>query len=154
MEIEGCYGRVIMGGRGEATGHCLIDVRLYSKHHRNNIKGWGPREVGQASTRGLQIWGGQGLSKCRPKNAFIHSLRIARSGAVARRYIKDPTLLRFIDCECYIWSTVNSDLTPIINAGMVFCDRHYGGINYPLGGVGMIAEKMAEGTWVEGLGSG
>lgn len=28
---------------------------------------------------------------------------------------------------------------------MVFCDRHYGGINYPVGGVGRIAEELAEG---------
>ena len=33
----------------------------------------------------------------------------------------------------------------MINAGMVFCDRHYGGINYPLGGVGRIPEALAEG---------
>lgn len=33
----------------------------------------------------------------------------------------------------------------MINAGMVFCDRHFGGINYPVGGVGQIAEEMADG---------
>ena len=33
----------------------------------------------------------------------------------------------------------------MINAGMVFCDRHYGGINYPEGGVGRIPELLAEG---------
>uniref|UniRef100_A0A7S1XFQ4 Amine oxidase domain-containing protein n=1 Tax=Compsopogon caeruleus TaxID=31354 RepID=A0A7S1XFQ4_9RHOD len=33
----------------------------------------------------------------------------------------------------------------MINAGMVFSDRHYGGINYPKGGVGKISEKLAEG---------
>lgn len=38
-----------------------------------------------------------------------------------------------------------ADETPMINAGMVFCDRHYGGINYPLGGVGRIPEALAEG---------
>lgn len=38
---------------------------------------------------------------------------------MARKYIKDPTLLKFIDLECYIWSTVSADLTPMINAGMV-----------------------------------
>jgi hypothetical protein len=26
---------------------------------------------------------------------------------------------------------VLAEFTPMINAGMVFCDRHYGGINYP-----------------------
>ena len=34
-------------------------------------------------------------------------------------------------------------LTPMMNAGMVFCDRHYGGINYPKGGVGRIAQALA-----------
>ena len=38
-----------------------------------------------------------------------------------------------------------ADMTPMINAGMVFCDRHYGGINYPLGGVGRLGEALAEG---------
>lgn len=39
--------------------------------------------------------------------------------------------MKFIDIECYCWSTVAAVDTPMINAGMVFCDRHYGGINYP-----------------------
>ncbi len=138
---------------------------------------------------------------------------------------QDPELLKFIDIECFIWSTVSADLTPMINAGMVrearlsnqptachancpttpvlllctfgpithegnssprsrlrprphassicphseparsnshsqwlnaclrstlgpqvFCDRHYGGINYPLGGVGRLGELLAEGA--------
>lgn len=67
------------------------------------------------------------------------------AGDVARKYIKDPELLKFIDVECFIWSTVSADLTPMINAGMVFCDRHFGGINYPVGGVGQIPEQMAQG---------
>tara|TARA_B100001109_G_scaffold245417_1_gene233141 strand:- start:514 stop:1443 length:930 start_codon:yes stop_codon:yes gene_type:complete len=41
--------------------------------------------------------------------------------------------------------------TPMINAGMVFTDRHVGGINYPKGGVGTIAEKLVKG--LEKLGS-
>ena len=41
--------------------------------------------------------------------------------------------------------------TPMINAGMVFTDRHAGGINYPKGGVGKIAEKLVSG--LERLGS-
>ena len=36
-------------------------------------------------------------------------------------------------------------MTPMINAGMVFSDRHYGGVNYPKGGVGQIAQKLVEG---------
>ncbi|MDZ8085756.1 MAG: carotene isomerase [Nostoc sp. DedQUE12b] len=76
-----------------------------------------------------------GLVKYLPQNA----------GDFARRYIKDPQLLKFIDMECYCWSVVPSDMTPMINAGMVFSDRHYGGVNYPKGGVGQIAQKLVEG---------
>ncbi|WP_026733213.1 carotenoid isomerase [Fischerella sp. PCC 9605] len=67
------------------------------------------------------------------------------AGDVARRYIKDPLLLKFIDMECYCWSVVPADMTPMINAGMVFSDRHYGGVNYPKGGVGQIPQKLVEG---------
>jgi prolycopene isomerase len=76
-----------------------------------------------------------GLVKYLPQNA----------GDIARRYIQDPQLLKFIDMECYCWSVVPADKTPAINAGMVFSDRHYGGINYPKGGVGQIAQKLVEG---------
>ncbi len=76
-----------------------------------------------------------GLVKYLPKNI----------GEYARRYIKDPQLLQFIDIECYCWSVVRADRTPAINAGMVFSDRHYGGINYPKGGVGEISRKLTEG---------
>jgi prolycopene isomerase len=75
------------------------------------------------------------LAKYLPQNA----------GDIARRYISDPELLKFIDIECYCWSVVPADLTPAINAGMVFSDRHYGGINYPKGGVGQIAIELANG---------
>ena len=76
-----------------------------------------------------------GLAKYLPLNV----------GDIARKYIKDPKLLQFIDMECYLWSVVPADKTPMINAGMVFSDRHYGGINYPKGGVGQIAQKLADG---------
>ena len=66
-------------------------------------------------------------------------------GDVARKFIKDPALLKFIDMECFCWSVMPADLTPMINAGMVFSDRHAGGINYPKGGVGVIAEKLVSG---------
>lgn len=81
-----------------------------------------------------------GLVKYLPQNV----------GDVARRYIKDPLLLKFIDIECYSWSVVSAEKTPMINAGMVFSDRHYGGINYPKGGVGRIAEKLVEGLETAG----
>ncbi|CAK6698712.1 carotenoid isomerase [Synechococcus sp. CCY9201] len=66
-------------------------------------------------------------------------------GDVARRHIQDQALLKFIDMECFCWSVMPADRTPMINAGMVFSDRHAGGINYPRGGVGMIAEKLVAG---------
>jgi len=66
-------------------------------------------------------------------------------GDVARRHISDPALLRFIDMECFCWSVMPADQTPMINAGMVFSDRHAGGINYPKGGVGTIAQHLVRG---------
>ncbi|KAJ6847930.1 prolycopene isomerase, chloroplastic [Iris pallida] len=67
------------------------------------------------------------------------------AGNIARKFIKDPKLLNFIDAECFIVSTVNALQTPMINASMVLCDRHFGGINYPVGGVGGIAKALANG---------
>ncbi|PSP19035.1 MAG: carotene isomerase [Cyanobacteria bacterium QS_8_64_29] len=77
-------------------------------------------------------------------------LRLARYlptnvGDLAHRHISDLQLLRFIDMECYCWSVAPAARTPAINAGMVLCDRHYGGINYPQGGVGQIALALARG---------
>lgn len=80
----------------------------------------------------------------------LASFLATNAGDVARRHIRDPELLRFIDIECYCWSTVPADMTPMINAGMVFCDRHYGGINYPRGGVGRLGELLAEGLQEHG----
>tara|TARA_Y100001968_G_scaffold110186_1_gene99689 strand:+ start:4729 stop:6291 length:1563 start_codon:yes stop_codon:yes gene_type:complete len=76
-----------------------------------------------------------GLARWLPTNA----------GEVAKRFIKDEALLRFIDIECFCWSVMPASKTPMINAGMVFSDRHAGGINYPEGGVGVIAEKLVKG---------
>ncbi|MFM7545882.1 MAG: carotenoid isomerase [Synechococcales cyanobacterium] len=81
-----------------------------------------------------------GLVQYLPQNA----------GDVARRHIQDPDLLRFIDMECYCWSVVPAGQTPMINAGMVFCDRHYGGIRYPKGGVGQIAQSLVAGMEAAG----
>ncbi|KAK9921521.1 hypothetical protein M0R45_030028 [Rubus argutus] len=72
------------------------------------------------------------------------------AGDIARRYIQDPQLLSFIDAECFIVSTVKALQTPMINASMVMCDRHYGGINYPVGGVGGIAKSLAKGLVDQG----
>ena len=81
-----------------------------------------------------------GLLKYLPQNV----------GNLARRYIRDPVLLKFIDIECYCWSVVAADRTPLINAGMVFSDRHYGGVNYPKGGVGQIAQQLVTGLEAAG----
>nr|AMJ39477.1 carotene isomerase 1a [Bixa orellana] len=67
------------------------------------------------------------------------------AGHFAGLYIKDPELLSFIDAECFIISTVKALQTPMINAAMVMCDRHYGGVNYPVGGVGRIPKSLAQG---------
>ncbi|XP_042490909.1 prolycopene isomerase, chloroplastic [Macadamia integrifolia] len=67
------------------------------------------------------------------------------AGDIARKFIRDPRLLSFIDSECFIVSTVKASQTPMINASMVLCDRHFGGINYPVGGVGGIAKSLAKG---------
>ncbi|GBG88595.1 hypothetical protein CBR_g48125 [Chara braunii] len=67
------------------------------------------------------------------------------AGDVARKYIKDPTLLMFIDMECFIASTVCARHTPMINCGMVVCDRHHGRVRYPVGGVGKIPLALVEG---------
>lgn len=77
------------------------------------------------------------------------------AGDFVRKYIKDEALIRFIDMECFSWSVSTADLSPMINAGMVFSDRHYGGVNYPVGGVGRIAEELVagieeqKGSWVQ-----
>lgn len=75
------------------------------------------------------------------------------TGAVAERHVRDPELLAFINAECFLWSTVLADATPMISAGMVLCDRFFGGINYPIGGVGEIPRKLAEGLEVRNLGT-
>lgn len=54
-------------------------------------------------------------------------------GSVARQHVKDKQLLNFIDIECFCWSVMPADRTPMINAGMVFSDRHAGGNQLPQG---------------------
>ena len=57
----------------------------------------------------------------------LASFLATNTGDVARRHIRDPELLSFIDIECFCWSTVLASMTPMINAGMVFCDRSASG---------------------------
>lgn len=41
---------------------------------------------------------------------------------------------------------VVAPLLYLIGCGLqVICDRHFGGINYPVGGVGAIAQQLADG---------
>eukprot|EP00271_Cylindrocystis_brebissonii_P005043 TRINITY_DN16994_c0_g1_i1.p1 TRINITY_DN16994_c0_g1~~TRINITY_DN16994_c0_g1_i1.p1 ORF type:complete len:646 (-),score=98.20 TRINITY_DN16994_c0_g1_i1:751-2688(-) len=72
------------------------------------------------------------------------------AGDIARKYISDPDVLAFIDAECFIVSTVDACRTPMINAAMVLCDRHFGGINYPTGGVGRVAQELVAGLQEHG----
>ncbi|KAJ8905979.1 hypothetical protein NDN08_002480 [Rhodosorus marinus] len=59
--------------------------------------------------------------------------------------VADPIAKKFVDIECFLISVAGADRTPLINTGMVFADRHYGGANYPIGGVGKISLALAEG---------
>ncbi len=66
-------------------------------------------------------------------------------GDVARKHIHDDELLKFIDMEAYSWALQDAASTPLVNAGICLADRHHGGINYPVGGAGTIAEALCEG---------
>ena len=90
-----------------------------------------------------------------------HLVRVARSfplgtmqlmyysivdiGRIARRYMKDPDLLSFIEIECYAWALTGAAQVPFINGAIVLGDRHYGGIHYPRGGSQEIAESFVRG---------
>ncbi|UWX57007.1 FAD-dependent oxidoreductase [Chlorobaculum sp. MV4-Y] len=66
-------------------------------------------------------------------------------GKMARRYISDKELLRFIDLESYSWAVQDAISTPLVNAGICLADRHHGGINYPVGGSGAIPSALVKG---------
>lgn len=68
--------------------------------------------------RGLFSWGVE-FAKHPLACLTLASYLPSNTGDVARKYIKDPELLSFIDIECYCWSTVLAEHTPMINAGMV-----------------------------------
>lgn len=71
-------------------------------------------------------------------------------GDIARRNIKDPRALRFIDIEVYCWAIVGAKETPLVNGALVFGDRHANGVHYPKGGVSVLAEKLADGIALHG----
>ncbi|NTU68797.1 MAG: FAD-dependent oxidoreductase [Chlorobiaceae bacterium] len=66
-------------------------------------------------------------------------------GGIARKYIQDEELLRFIDLESYSWAVQDALATPLVNAGICLADRHHGGINYPVGGSGAIPAALVKG---------
>ncbi|NTU93869.1 MAG: FAD-dependent oxidoreductase [Chlorobiaceae bacterium] len=66
-------------------------------------------------------------------------------GGTARRFIHDEELLHFIDLEAYSWAVQDARATPLVNAGICLADRHHGGINYPVGGSGVIPEALVRG---------
>ncbi|NTU58892.1 MAG: FAD-dependent oxidoreductase [Chlorobiaceae bacterium] len=66
-------------------------------------------------------------------------------GGTARRFIHDQELLRFIDLESYSWAVQDAISTPLVNAGICLADRHHGGINYPVGGSGVIPDALVKG---------
>ena len=81
-----------------------------------------------------------------PLKTFALALKTFRSmGKTARRYISDEDLLHFIDIEAYSWALQDADSTPLVNAGICLADRHYGGINYPVGGSGAIPSALCKG---------
>ena len=81
-----------------------------------------------------------------PAKTMSLALKSFRSmGKTARRYIHDEELLRFIDMEAYAWALQDALSTPLVNAGICLADRHYGGINYPVGGSGAIPRALCQG---------
>lgn len=82
--------------------------------------------------------------------APLDALRMSQAalttlGALARRHLRDARLRRFIDIETFCWALTGADATPLVNAALVFGDRHVNGVRYPLGGCGVIAEKLVAG---------
>ncbi len=87
------------------------------------------------------------VGSANPLKTVALALKSFRSmGKTARRYIHDEELLRFIDIEAYSWAVQDAVATPLVNAGICLADRHFGGINYPVGGSGAIPEALCKGV--------
>ena len=81
-----------------------------------------------------------------PLKTIALAMKTFRSmGKTARKYIQDEELLHFIDIEAYSWAVQDAVSTPLVNAGICLADRHFGGINYPVGGSGVIADALCQG---------
>jgi prolycopene isomerase len=86
------------------------------------------------------------VGSANPLKTVALALKSFRSmGKTARRYIQDEELLHFIDIEAYSWAVQDALATPLVNAGICLADRHFGGINYPIGGSGAIPEALCNG---------
>ena len=81
-----------------------------------------------------------------PLKTLALAMKSFRSmGKTARKYISDEELLHFIDIEAYSWAVQDAVATPLVNAGICLADRHFGGINYPVGGSGTIPAALCRG---------
>lgn len=80
------------------------------------------------------------------KSARLALKSLQSAGEIARKYIGNEELLRFIDIECYSWAVQDALSTPLISAGICLADRHHGGIAYPLGGSRRIPEALCLGV--------
>ena len=86
------------------------------------------------------------VGSANPLKTLALAMKSFRSmGKTARRYINDEELLHFIDIEAYSWAVQDAVSTPLVNAGICLADRHFGGINYPVGGSGAIPAALCKG---------
>ncbi|TLU87583.1 MAG: FAD-binding protein [Chlorobium sp.] len=86
------------------------------------------------------------VGSANPLKTVALAMKSFRSmGKTARRYISDEELLHFIDIEAYSWAVQDAIATPLVNAGICLADRHFGGINYPIGGSGAIPAALCKG---------
>ena len=80
---------------------------------QNTGEGMGVKRGRWEGKGAVLVWHGSRVHRDRGSWP-LHPLSPHPSGAVARRFIKDPELLRFIDLECFTYSTVKADLTPMV----------------------------------------
>ena len=86
------------------------------------------------------------VGSANPLKTLALAMKSFRSmGKTARRYIRDEELLHFIDIEAYSWAVQDAVATPLVNAGICLADRHFGGINYPVGGSGAVPAALCKG---------
>uniref|UniRef100_A0A0D3HN76 Uncharacterized protein n=1 Tax=Oryza barthii TaxID=65489 RepID=A0A0D3HN76_9ORYZ len=109
-------GSSVMFGFSDKGNLNLITQALEAVGHKMEV-------IPDPSTVHFHLPGDLSVLVHREYDDFVTELN---AGDIARKFIKDQQLLSFIDAE-------------------VLCDRHFGGINYPVGGVGGIAMSLADG---------